>query len=135
MDGQIIFVGRTEMPYRYLRAADLMLLTSRWEALPISIVEAFRVGTPVVATDCSGVHELVDDTVGACVPIGDVAAIAGAVAGVLDDPVRRAGMGQAARARSGEDRFKPDWINRQFEATYLELVAGHGARQAQGAKG
>jgi glycosyltransferase involved in cell wall biosynthesis len=119
---RLIFAGRTTTPYRYLRAADMMLLTSRWEALPISIVEAFRVGTPVVATDCSGVHELVDDTVGACVPIGDVPAISGAVAALLKDPTHLAAAGAAALDRSTEDRFDPDWINARFEATYRALA-------------
>lgn len=118
------FVGRTQTPYRYLRAADLMLLTSRWEALPISIVESFRVGTPVVATDCSGVRELVDDDVGACVPVGDVDAIANAVTTILDDPDRAGTLSEAALLRSSENRFDPDWVNRRFESTYLDLLAG-----------
>lgn len=119
----LTFAGRSETPFRYLRAADLMLLTSRWEALPISIVESFQVGTPVVATDCSGVHQLVDDSVGACVPVGDVAAISDAVARIVTDDALRARMSLAARARAAEDRFDPDAINRQFEALYAGLLA------------
>lgn len=116
------FAGRTEVPYRFLRAADLMLLTSRWEALPISIAEAFQSGTPVVATDCSGVHELVDDTVGACVPIGDVGAITQAVERILEDDQMRAGMAASALTRSTANRFDPDHINRQIEALYFGLA-------------
>ncbi len=116
------FAGRTEVPYRYLRAADLMLLTSRWEALPISIAEAFQAGTPVVATDCSGVHELVDDTVGACVPIGDVVSISQAVEGILENDQKRSDMAASALKRSTASRFDPDHINRQIEALYLDLL-------------
>ena len=119
---KLTFVGRTTTPDQYLRAADLSVLTSRWEALPISIVEAFQVGTPVVATDCSGVHELVDDSVGACVPIGDVPAIANAMTTALDDPELLKSMSQAALMRSAEERFDPDWVNARFEKTYLELA-------------
>ncbi|WP_171189015.1 glycosyltransferase family 4 protein [Ruegeria sp. HKCCC2117] len=122
LDEHLFFAGRTEVPYRYLRAADLMLLTSRWEALPISIAEAFQVGTPVVATDCSGVHELVHDTVGACVPIGDVAAITQAVEHILEDDQKRADMAASALDRSKESRFDPDHINRQIEALYFSLL-------------
>lgn len=122
LDEHLFFAGRTEVPYRYLRAADLMLLTSRWEALPISIAEAFQVGTPVVATDCSGVHELVHDTVGACVPIGDVAAITQAVEHILEDDQKRTGMAASALERSKESRFDPDHINRQIEALYFSLL-------------
>jgi glycosyltransferase involved in cell wall biosynthesis len=119
----LTLAGRSETPFRYLRAADLMLLTSRWEALPISIAEAFQAGTPVVATDCSGVVELVDDTVGACVPKGDVDAICRAVAGVLEDASGLQAKADAAAERSRESRFDPAAVNAQFEATYRALAA------------
>ncbi|MGB7263814.1 MAG: glycosyltransferase, partial [Albidovulum sp.] len=62
------FLGRINRPHLYLRASDLFLLTSRWEALPFTIVEAFQAGIPAVATACSGVVELIDDEVGAVLP-------------------------------------------------------------------
>ena len=116
------FVGRTERPHLYLRAADLFLLTSRWEALPFTIVEAFQAGTPAVATACSGVVELIDESVGRVVPIGDQDAICAAVADVLSDEKRRKKLASAALRRSSEDRFDPDWVHRQFEKTYFELA-------------
>ena len=36
------FVGRSDEPHAWLKAGDLFLLTSRWEALPFTIAEAFR---------------------------------------------------------------------------------------------
>nr|WP_320178755.1 glycosyltransferase [Roseovarius pacificus] len=116
------FIGRTNQPIRLLRAADLFLLTSRWEALPFTIAEAFQAGTPAVATACSGVVELIDETVGAVVPIGDVDAICAAVAEVLSDETRRARLAANALERSREDRFNPDWVHRRFEKTYYELT-------------
>lgn len=116
------FVGRTDRPIRYLRAADLFLLTSRWEALPFTIAEAFQAGTPAVATACSGVVELIDETVGAVVPIGDIDAICEAVTNILSDEPRRAVLAANALERSREDRFNPDWVHRQFEKTYYELA-------------
>ena len=116
------FIGRTDQPIRHLRAADLFLLTSRWEALPFTIAEAFQAGTPAVATACSGVVELIDDKVGAVVPIGDVDAICAAVADVLSNEDRRLQLASNALERSREDRFNPDWVHRQFEKTYYELA-------------
>ena len=118
----LTFVGRTEEPYLYLRAADLFLLTSRWEALPFTIAESFQAGTPAVATACSGVVELIDESVGAVAPIGDRDAICAAIANVLSDESRRLAMAKAALERSKEDRFDPDWVHRQFEKTYRELA-------------
>ena len=116
------FIGRTNEPIRHLRAGDLFLLTSRWEALPFTIAEAFQAGTPAVATACSGVVELIDDTVGAVVPIGDVDAICAAVADILSNEDRRAQLAANALERSREDRFDPEWVHRQFEKTYYELA-------------
>ncbi|MBC7141729.1 MAG: glycosyltransferase family 4 protein [Rhodobacteraceae bacterium] len=119
------FLGRVNRPHLYLRASDLFLLTSRWEALPFTIVEAFQAGLPAVATACSGVVELIDDAVGAVVPIGDVEAIAAAVTRILTDDALRTAMASAALAKSTLDRFDPDWVHGQFETAYFAL-AGRG---------
>ncbi len=116
------FIGRTDKPIRHLRAADLFLLTSRWEALPFTIAEAFQAGTPAVATACSGVVELIDDSVGAVVPIGDIDAICTAVADVLSEERRLKTLADNALKRSHENRFDPDWVHRQFEKAYYDLA-------------
>lgn len=129
LERHVRFLGRVSRPHLYLRASDLFLLTSRWEALPFSIVEAFQAGIPAVATACSGVVELIDDQVGAVVPVGDVDAITRAVGRILDDDALRAAMGKAAAERAMLDRFDPDWVHRQFETTY-EALAGRQERFA-----
>ncbi len=116
------FVGRSEEPELYLQAADLFLLTSRWEALPFTIVEAFQSGLPAVATDCGGVAELIDATVGGVVPIGDVDAIAAAVLEIAGDDALRRSMAAAAAARSLEDRFSPAHVHRRIEQAYRALI-------------
>jgi glycosyltransferase involved in cell wall biosynthesis len=68
------------------RAVDAALLTSAWENLPHSVVEALAVGTPVVATAVGGVPEVVrDGQNGLLVPAGDVEAIAGAIRRLAED--------------------------------------------------
>lgn len=123
VDGDLRFVGATHQPYLYLRAADLFLLTSRWEALPISIVEAFRARLPVVVSDTGGVRELVDSNVGAVVPVGDVQACVRELLRLCGDPRLRASLAAAAAERSREDRFDPDTVHRSFERLYLEMTA------------
>lgn len=107
----------------HLAAADIFLLTSRWENLPVSIVEAFRAGLPVVATDCGGVRELVDERVGAMVPVEQPAATAAALLELIGDEASRARKGQAAFQRSQEDRFTPLKVHARFAALYRELIA------------
>lgn len=107
----------------HLAAADIFLLTSRWENLPVSIVEAFRAGLPVVATDCGGVRELVDDPVGAIVPVEQPEATAAALLELIKDEDLRTRKGHAAFQRSQEDRFTPLKVHARFEALYRDLIA------------
>jgi glycosyltransferase involved in cell wall biosynthesis len=122
-DSGLRFVGRSQEPHLYLNAADLFLLTSRWEALPFTIVEAFQAGLPAVATDCGGVRELITAETGRVTPIGDAGAIAGAVLEILRDDGLRALMSEAARKRALLDRFKPEVMHARIEALYREVVS------------
>ncbi len=116
------FIGAIDTVPEHLQASDLFLLTSRWEALPISIVEAFRAGLPVVATDCGGVSELVDDQVGTLCEVEDVDAIANAVMRLLSSDTLRRQKRNGALLRSQEDRFDVDHLHAQFLAKYQSLV-------------
>lgn len=124
--GTMRFLGPVSTVPQHLRAADIYLLTSRWENLPISIVEAFRAGLPVVATDCGGVGELVDDAVGRLCTVGDVDALTAAVTDLAEDPAMRATKGAAASDRSHEPRFDPDSVHAEFERMYRALIARRG---------
>jgi len=122
VDRYIRFIGETHEPYLYLNASDIYLLTSRWEALPISIVEAFRAGLPVIAPDAGGCCELVDDDVGVIVPIGHAEEFAGQLLRIGGDADLRSSMSAAAVARSTEDRFSPNAVHRQFEKLYIDMA-------------
>ena len=58
-----------------MRAADVFVLSSEFENLPVVLLEALACGLPVVATDVGGVREIVDESVGALVPPRDVPAL------------------------------------------------------------
>jgi len=120
---QVRFVGHSDNAPLYLAAADLFFLPSRWESLPITIVEAFQQATPVVATDTAGVVELVDASVGRVVPIGDVNAMAHAIIDLTGDPAQLARMAEAALARAAEPRFSPPHVHETFEALYADMLS------------
>jgi glycosyltransferase involved in cell wall biosynthesis len=84
-----------------MAAADVVVLSSDWEARPLVAQEALRAGVPLVATDVGGVRALVGDAA-VLVPPGDARALAEAVRRVLtDEALRRrlhdAGPVQASR--------------------------------------
>lgn len=126
---KLAFVGHSDEVQAYLAASDIFFLPSRWESLPISIVEAFQRGLPVVAADTAGVEELVDESVGRLFQVGDLDAMVEALAEIAEDDALRARLSAAALSRSREDRFSPAHVHARFERLYREAL---GASKAAG---
>jgi glycosyltransferase involved in cell wall biosynthesis len=84
-------------PFAFMARADLFVLSSRWEGMPVVLVEALACGTPVVATDCpSGPAEiLVQGVPGTLVPIADARRMAAAMERWLASPVSRSAVERA----------------------------------------
>lgn len=90
---------RSDVP-DLLKALDLMVLPSRWEGMPLAILEAMSSAIPVVASDIPGNHHLVEDGVDGCLfPLDDTAALAAALIELVDNPVKRATFSANARAK------------------------------------
>jgi glycosyltransferase involved in cell wall biosynthesis len=84
-----------------LAAADVFALPSHFEGLPMSVIEAMLTALPVVATNIRGPREqVVDGVTGYLVPPATAAPLAAALRRLVDDPVLRARMGEAGRARA-----------------------------------
>lgn len=73
-------------PYAFMSRADLFVLSSRWEGMPVVLIEALAVQTPVVATDCpSGPREILTGSgLGTLVPVGGVEPMADAIGRWID---------------------------------------------------
>ncbi|WP_406831125.1 glycosyltransferase family 4 protein [Pedococcus sp. KACC 23699] len=93
------FIGAVTDPTPWLRAAEVFVLPSRWEARALVVQEAMAAGLPVVAADTGGLHDLVDGA-GVLVPVGDAPGFARAVESVLGDPERRGRLSQQGRERA-----------------------------------
>jgi glycosyltransferase involved in cell wall biosynthesis len=89
-------------PARHLRALDVFVLPSLWEALPLGALEALACGVPQVVTDVGGTAEAVTAETGRIVAPRDPEALGEALAGLLGDADERARMGAASRRRHAE---------------------------------
>ena len=102
--------GHVKNPYAFFRNAAVFVLSSAWEGLPNVLIEAMACGCPVVSTDCpSGPVEILDGgRIGRLVPVGDAAAMAGAIRATLATPPERDPI--IARAREYSfDRVVADY--------------------------
>jgi len=98
------------------RAVDAALLTSAWENLPHTLLEALATGTPVIATAVGGIPEVVrDEENGLLVPPRDIAAIASAIDRLVHDDALRASLAAAA-APSVEELAEPRILRRIVQA-------------------
>jgi len=87
-----------------LDKADMLVLPSFAEGVPVVLMEAMASRIPVIATRVAGVSELVEDGVtGFTVPPGDVATLARRIGELMDKPELAARMGEAGRERVAQD--------------------------------
>lgn len=102
---------------------DAFTLTSRHEGKPVSIMEAFALGVPVVATRAGGIPEAVTNEVnGLLVDVDDAQAIAQAWSKLAADPALRQRL--ANGAREGAARFDAAAATKSIESAYRSLLSG-----------
>ncbi|MGH9022863.1 MAG: glycosyltransferase [Acidimicrobiia bacterium] len=104
-----------------LPALDVFALSSRYEGLPLALVEAAATGLPCVATDVGGASEVVEDgATGFLVPSQDPHSLAGALAKLLDDPGLRMSMG--SRAAAGASKWNVVSAAERMQRLYDEVL-------------
>jgi len=117
----IHFLGpRRDVP-GLLALADVMLLPSIADAMPMAVLEAMALGTPVIACDVGDTREALGEG-GICVPPGDVGTLAEAWARVLTDAELRAGLGRAGAARAHQ--FDASLMVRRYAALFDAACSG-----------
>ena len=112
----------------FVEALDVGVLSSDFEGMPLAVMELMAAGKPVVATAVGGVPDLVlDGVTGLLVPPRDADALAAGLGALLDDPARRAALGEAGRERQRSE-FDFGRMVRRLEERYEELLAGRISR-------
>lgn len=109
---------------RLLKAADLFLLSSISEGIPVTVIEAMAAGLPVVSTDVGGVTEIVQNKkTGLLTPSGHDAGLAEAILRLAEDPPLRREMGDLGRRRTKEV-FSQQRMHAAYQARYEEMLRG-----------
>ena len=118
---RLVFAGQRDDVLRILAGADVFVLASRQEGLPVVLMEATSVGLPIVATAVGGVPEVLTDGIdGLVVPPGDPQALADALSRVITDPELRSRLGAGAKERS--TMFDVTKASRTIESIYREVA-------------
>ncbi len=122
IEGRVDWVLPTARIEAEYRAAAVFVLPSRYEGMPLALLEAQALGVPAVAFDCpTGPREVIGPDAGLLVPPGDVAGLANALIRLLKDPDLRARLAHAALARS-RSHFDPQHRIARWKAL-VERVA------------
>ncbi len=119
---RVLFVGKRIDATDLLFLADLFVLSSDWEGLPMSVLEALGVGLPVVGTRVGDMELAVKDSVnGFLCPPRDWAALADALETLANDAERRRAMGAAGRDLFARE-FHVDRMVERYAAIYEECL-------------
>ena len=126
-----IVTNRNDIP-DLLALADIFVMPSLWEGLPMALLEAMIAGKAIVASAASGIPEAITTgREGLLVPPADVGALAEALQSLLADPVRRVALGEAAATRAHSD-FTVQVMADRYEMLYADASRRRGSPNSNG---
>lgn len=130
LESRVILTGwRRDVP-RILSAVDIFVLTSLWEGLPVSVLEAMRSCRPVIASDTGGVTEVVlDGETGFITPAGDTKYMSERVLSLLGDEGMRREFGRRAGASLGPE-FTLEFMVEDTQRIYRSFIPEGGRENA-----
>lgn len=131
LQDRILFEDPTHELRPWYAGADLLLMTSVFEGVPVIVYEALAMEVPIVAPDLPGIRELMGDAGGALVERRDHAAdYAEAMVPLLESAEKRRHIGRAARNLVLE-RFSVQGMTSRHESLYEALLPGRIAGAAR----
>jgi glycosyltransferase involved in cell wall biosynthesis len=122
---RVLFTGMLarELVRDAIAAADVLVLSSRYETFGVVLIEALALGKPVIATRCGGPESIVEERDGILVPIDDVPSLAAAMSKMCN--TRTTYDGGAIRA-SCLQRFGERAISSRLISLYRSAALAHG---------
>lgn len=121
LDDVVILTGYRPDAARLMAGCDMFVLASKWEGLPVALMEASALGLPIVSTRVGGIPDAFREGVDAVlVPAEEPEQLAGAIESLVSDPEQRARLGAAAKLRSVD--FDVRRAVARIEAIYDEVA-------------
>lgn len=121
IQNQVHFLGlRQDIP-ALMRTSVATLLASEQEGLPNCVMESLCMETPVIGTDIRGTRDLLEDGCGLLFKVGDVEALAKAMAWILDNPKAARIMSERGRERIAD--YERSHIIKQYQALYCKALS------------
>ncbi|MER9016484.1 glycosyltransferase [Mesorhizobium sp. M0898] len=131
---QVVFTGYRDDPERLIALADLCLLCSMREGLPRVVMQYLAGGKPCVACDLPGLREVLRPGInGVIAPAHDLAAMADAIAALLEDRERLAGLAQGAAA-TDLSNWDARLMGKRIDAIYRKVLHQHWASKGVSAR-
>ena len=105
-----------------LHESNLFVFPSRMENFSVAVLEALSAGLPIVATDCGGIKECIDENNGILVPVEDVGALANAIL-IMNKDLKE--YNRKNIALDCKSKFAPEVIAHQLSTLFDEVVSKH----------
>jgi glycosyltransferase involved in cell wall biosynthesis len=122
LESHVLFLGLRTDVARLLRAADVFLLTSISEGIPLTVIEAMASGLPVVATRVGGLAEVVEEGhTGLLAAAGDDRGLAQHLLHLACNPALGEQMGKSGKARAHQ-AFTEDQMHGQYVQLYRAML-------------
>lgn len=126
IEGRVRFLGERSDVGDWLAHADVFVLSSVSEGLPVSILEAMAAGLPSIVTDVGGMPEVVRlSDAGAVIPPGDTRRLADTIVEYSRRRSELAELGDRAR-RCYRQHFTPERMTEDYMTLYLRGAGGYG---------
>lgn len=118
---QVAFLGDRNDVANLLQSSQIFVLLSRYEGLPISILEAMRAGLPIIASNVGGVPEQIQHNLSGILVPNEISQIADALQKLISNIELRTDMGQVSRQRF-LNYFSSEKMLNQTEQVYAQIL-------------
>lgn len=114
LQDKVVLEGFRSDVHEAIRDAEFFVMSSDYEGMPNSLLEAMMMGLPCISTDFEGAREFIDTAACLLTPVGDESALAEAMSVLADDPEKRRNL--ARRGEGFVQKYSLDNIIPRWEA-------------------